>query len=67
MREVTATVRGDADGDGELSMKDVGVMQRYLNGWDVSIYSSASDMNGDGKLNNVDLVILIRLLAGWNV
>ena len=67
VREVTATVRGDANGDGALDMLDVGVMQRYLNGWDVSVHAATADMDGNGVLNNRDLVLLMRLLAGWNV
>ena len=66
-REVVDMVRGDADGDGKLNNRDVAALQRYLNGWDITIYVEAVDMNADGKLNNQDLVLLIRYTVGWEV
>lgn len=54
-------VPGDADGNGRLNNKDLGLLQRYLNGWDITLCPEA-DMNGDGAVNNKDLGLLQRAL-----
>lgn len=56
---------GDADGDGRLSNRDLGLLQRYLNGWEVAVTEDA-DLNGDGTINNKDLGLLQRTLNDWN-
>lgn len=50
-------ILGDADGDGKLNNRDLGLLQRYLNGWDVTLCPEA-DLNADGTLNNKDLGLL---------
>ena len=57
-------VLGDADGNGRVNNRDLGLLQRYLNGWDVSVCPQA-DMNGDGTVNNKDLGLLQQALNGW--
>ena len=52
---------GDADGDGRLNNRDLGLLQRYLNDWDVSVYPEV-DINGDGTVNNKDLGLLQQAL-----
>ncbi len=46
------------------TMRDVALLQRYLNGWDVEMPIYA-DNDGDGEINNKDLVLLVRFLNGW--
>ena len=58
---------GDANGDGKVNNKDLGLLQRHLNNWDVTIDLDAADANADGKVNNKDLGLLQRYLNGWNV
>ena len=53
---------GDLDGNGQLNNRDLGLMQKHLNDWDVDIVEEALDVNGDGKLNNRDLGALQKLL-----
>lgn len=53
---------GDVDGNGKVNNRDLGMLQRYLNGWGVEINEAATDMTGDGKVNNRDLGMLQRLL-----
>ena len=53
---------GDLDGNGKLNNRDLGLMQKYLNDWEVDIVEEALDVNGDGKLNNRDLGALQKLL-----
>ncbi|MBQ7547744.1 MAG: RICIN domain-containing protein [Clostridia bacterium] len=62
-------VIGDADGDGDIGLKDVVQISRYLaGGWDVTIDEAAADVNKDGVVNLKDAVLLRRYLAGgWDV
>ena len=57
-------VLGDADGNGRLNNRDLALMQRYANGWEVEVTAEA-DMDGDGAVNNRDLGLLQRTLNGW--
>ena len=61
------TTPGDADGDGVVSVVDLGYLQRLLTGWDVDADADALDVNKDGKLNNRDVALLQRYLNGWDV
>ena len=60
--EKATVIEGDADGDGKVNNRDLGLLQRYLNDWDVTINDVAADMNGDGAVNNRDLGMLQKLL-----
>ena len=62
-------ILGDADGDGDIGLKDVVQITRYLaGGWDVTVDLAAADVNHDGEVNLKDAVILRRyLVGGWNV
>ena len=62
-----ATIPGDVSGDGAVNVRDLGVLQRYLNGWDASVDLIAADTNADGKVNVRDLAFLERYLNGWDV
>ena len=64
--EVTV-LPGDVNSDGSVNNKDLGVLRRYLNDWDVEIDEIASDVNADGSVNNKDLGILRRYLNDWDV
>ncbi len=64
---VVEYISGDLDGDGDVNNKDLGLLQRYINGWDVEINISAADVTGDGQINNKDLGILLRYVNGWDV
>ena len=63
--ERVVIIPGDADGDGRVNNRDLGLIQRYLNGIDVSDKNFevlAADLNADGKVNNRDLALLQRQL-----
>ena len=53
---------GDMDGDGKVNNRDLGLLQRYLNGWGARIFPAACDMDGNGAVNNRDLGLLQQLL-----
>jgi hypothetical protein len=54
--------KGELDGDGEVTSKDLTMLIRYLAGFDVSFYGD-SDVNGDGKVNNRDVIELLNMLG----
>ncbi len=58
---------GDANGDGKVNNRDLGLLQQHLNDWDVTIYLAACDLNDDGRVNNRDLGILQQFLNEWDV
>ncbi len=58
---------GDVNNDGNVNMKDIVLLQKYLNGYDVTINTSASDVNADGKINMKDIALLQQYLNGWEV
>ena len=62
-------IPGDTDGDGEVTLKDVVQLTRYLaGGWDAVIDLLNADVNGDGEVNLKDVVLLRRYLAGgWDI
>lgn len=66
-RVIVAVIPGDVNGDGNVNNKDLGVLRRYLNDWDVEIDMDAADVNDDGAVNNKDLGILRRYLNDWDV
>ena len=61
-------VKGDVNGDGALTIKDVTTLISYLlessndNPRGVKVNLEASDLNGDGKLTIKDVTLLINLL-----
>lgn len=57
--------RGDADGDGVVTILDATVIQRKLAEFAVSRFNeTAADVNGDG-LNILDATAIQRYLAGF--
>lgn len=61
------TLYGDVDGDGKVNIRDLGVLQQHLNGWDVDVVTAAADITSDGKVNVRDLGLLQQHLNGWDV
>ncbi len=62
---VVCFIPGDADGDGAVNNRDLGLLQRYLNAWGVTVDALAADLDADGKLTNRDLALLHRLINEW--
>lgn len=55
-------IPGDIDGNGKVNNRDLGILQKHLNGTDVTLDEQAADLDGNGKLNNRDLGLLQKLL-----
>ena len=66
VREVTILM-GDLNGDGKVNIRDLGLLQQHLNGWEVVILTDVADLNGDGKINIRDLGLFQQYLNGWDV
>ena len=71
--EATATFKirllkkGDADRSGEVNMRDITEMQRYVNGYGNSIDLYAADVDHDGLVNMRDITTMQRYINGWDV
>ena len=63
--EETTPCTGDANGDGDVNLKDVVAIRRYLaGGWEQTFFESAADVNKDKSIDLKDVVMLRRYLAG---
>ena len=62
-----AVLYGDLNGDGKVNIRDLGLLQQKLNGWNITIVETAADLNGDQKINIRDLGLLQQHLNGWNI
>ena len=65
--QLMAVEIGDVNDDGQINTRDLGLLQRYLNGWDVEIALDACDIDANGKINVRDFALLERYLNGWDV
>ncbi len=66
-REVNELTPGDVTGDGKVNIRDLGLLQQYLNGWDIGVLDITCDVNADDKVNIRDLGLLQQYLNGWDV
>ena len=55
-------MRGDANGDGRVSVLDVLVVRRHLLGLETA--GSGGDFNGDGRLTEADIAAGIAFVLG---
>ena len=55
---------GDADGDGQISMKDVLVIRKFIAGLFANVNKEAADVNGDGNIDMKDVLMLRKYIAG---
>ena len=56
------TLRGDVNGDGEVSLADVTMLVNIIRGQTAS--NAAADVNEDGNIDNQDLIDLVNILIG---
>lgn len=63
-----AQVRGDVDGDGNITVSDINaVINIMLGNNNPSDYSGSADINGDGKYDVSDLNIIVAIMLGTDV
>lgn len=65
IREVVTILMGDADGNGKINNRDLGLLQQWLSGYEVTVDTAACDLDHNGKVNNRDLGILQQQLSGF--
>lgn len=65
--DVRKSLPGDLNNDGKVNIRDLGVLQQYLNGWEMTFEESAADLTADGKINIRDLGLLQQYLNGWDI
>ena len=65
--ELRNRLPGDVNGDGKVNIRDVGIVQQYMNGFDTAYDMSAADVNGDGKVNIRDVGLYQQYLNGWDI
>ena len=63
---ITPRIQGDINGDGEVSLRDLLLLQRYLLRIEDVPYTELRnyDVNGDGVVNEKDLDMLRNILLG---
>ena len=66
-RYIAPLLYGDADGNGKVNNRDLGRLQQYLSGGDVTLDLDACDLDGNGRVNNRDLGRLQQYLSGWEI
>ena len=59
-----ASLLGDTNNDGDVNMKDVLALRKFLAGMDVSINITNSDTNEDTFVNMKDVLLIRKFLAG---
>ncbi len=67
--DITITIGiGDVNASGVINNKDLGLLMRYLVGWEVDgFYLSVADVNSDGDINNKDYGLLMQYVNGWDI
>ena len=60
--EKSAVLRGDVNGDGNVSLSDVLRLMKHLNGANVVIVEANADVNGSNSINLADVLALLKLL-----
>lgn len=62
----TIVVKGDANGDGAMSISDVVKLQSHVVGRSTlsGAYATAGDLNGDGKISITDVVQAAQVVVG---
>ena len=68
MREQTlnlsSTVRGDVNGDGQVGIADIVAVTGYMAGTNSSVSLASADVNGDGQVGIADIVAITDIMAG---
>lgn len=64
--DITLYISCDADGDGEVTMKDVLLMRKFIAGIisEDGIVMGGADYNGDGDVTMADVLVIRKIIAG---
>ena len=61
------TVCGDADCNGEVTIRDAATILQHIAGWDVIIDTVAADVVGNDGVTIRDAAVILQYIAGWDV
>lgn len=61
--EIGELVYGDADGDNDVTMKDVLAMRKLIANMEVEINEEAADVDGDGDVTMKDVLLVRKYIA----
>lgn len=67
MKYQSTEIKGDANDDRTVDLKDATLLSQYLAGWNMEVNEKTSDVNGDGSITITDIALIRRYLAGWDV
>ncbi|MDO5151477.1 MAG: dockerin type I repeat-containing protein, partial [Oscillospiraceae bacterium] len=56
-------IPGDANGDGEVTLRDVAAVRKFIMG-EKEIDEKAADLNGDGEVNLRDVRVIRKIILG---
>ena len=59
-----SSIIGNVNGDGDINMKDVLVLRKFVASITVEIDLVAADVNGDGAVNMKDVLMMRKFVAG---
>lgn len=61
---VNPGILGDVDGDGEVTVSDATLIQKFKAGFNVTINIDVADVNGDGEITVSDATLIQKARAG---
>ncbi len=65
-KSAKALVIGDANDDGEVNVKDLIRMKKFIAGIDVDVISEVIDIDGDTEVGSADIIALKDIILGKN-
>ena len=66
LKNVSASILGDVNGDGEVNVTDVVTLYSYILGNTGTIKQEQADVNSDGEVNVTDIVSLYSIILSGN-
>lgn len=61
------TVYGDANFDGDITIRDAAFILQFIAGWDVEIDVAAADVDLSEEVTIRDAALVLQFIAGWDV
>ena len=63
-----STLRGDADGDGRVTVGDAILILKRVAGWSgIVMRDDLADADGNGSIGVNDAIVVLKIVAGWDI
>lgn len=63
-----STLRGDADGDGRVTVGDAILILKRVAGWSgIVMRDDLADSDGNGSIGVNDAIVVLKIVAGWDI